>query len=1580
MRKFLPFIIFLTFVSFTRSQTNIPAGTIDGDTWKKENAPYYVNGDLSIIDLSIEPGVSVLFSGDFKFEVSGKLTAEGFYNDSIYFRLADGYNGRWEGISFISGSDSSLLKYCNIEKGVNQGISIEDANPQISNCRISNNDGNGLKLSNTTITLSSCRIGNNGIYGLYLNNVRLKIHNSIIAKNTQDGFYSINGNDSLGINNCVIADNKGSGVFSLSGTLVIKNSILDNVNLDIDAGSADVSYSNILDGYTGNGNISINPQFIDRSDYQLSGNSPCIDAGNPAAEYADIYFPPSQGGVRNDMGIYGGPGAGDSYPPIFALNDNFDFGNVPVDSSATAIIKIINYRDTNIVISGIELLNDVFFTDITDFVAAPGDTFDLPITFEPSRSGSFSGDIKLSSKSHGDFFVKIGGTGVVPDIDIPLVEINYSTVNLGGSDSSKITIINRGYDTLRISRISTTNSVFYSNISNLNIAPRSTSDSLSITFKPDSAKSYIDSLILISNDPDEGQLEIALKGSGHGPVIALNKDTLNFEAISLIPDTSLALIISNLGDDTLKILNIGIEQSDTLFTIIENNIPENINPGENIIIHIRYKALNYGHEFGNLKITSDDSLRNIKTLFLSGPGLMPKMVIPQNSLAFAEADFDEAQTDSFYIYNYGDGILAIDSLKIFGEQQTAFNLINNESSPLQIDAGDSLLIKVRFHPFVADTNKAVLSVFGQDRNNVSDTLFLSGIGIAGQLQLSNSKIDFGGISLDSLAGNFLIISNSGKGKLQIDSLSISGINENAFELKSPDVKDVIIEPDSSLLINIAFSPTVHDSNNAQLYIFAKSFTAIKDSIRLLGNGLAPILTLSTDSLHFGRIGIDSAAVTNLLIYNSGEENLLIDSLIIKGEDKTAFSFLQNDTSSISIKPDSSFNVPLQFSPIKQGINTAELFVLSNAYNNKKDSIILQGFVLSPEIMLSRSIILFDTVAIDANTMTTIRDSLSVINNGTDTLKIFPQHFVFKGNTSAFTINLDRTSSSIAPGDSTFMEIALQTKIVGRLEAQLIIISNDPLADSMLVTLRAFAKDKPARIAYDQTSSTPEFFNDREANLAFTIETYSNIDKALLHFKMGGENVWRQKALSKQTTSNIWSVTLGPQWFTARGLQYYVTVNHGYATTTWSMYSPQSITVTITGLTAFQITRKNFYQEISVPLQTDGLTLSTLLQEKLGAYDDTKYRIFDCMDGLNNEELKEGNDTLSPGKAYWLITKDTVSLNINDTTYSVSVDSDYRLNLRKGWNLIASPFPFPVAWTSVDSIHALRFYTANGDWAFAEILNPYLGYAVYTDKAVTVSVPPIASGNKDNLQKSLKRHNSSDWHFRISAKCSTLTDSYNFAGIKSEATNGLDQFDYPEPAPIGRYVSLYLLDDVKDWRLSTDYRHPGEDGYIFDFELNSNISDEKLIEIVPENLPEQYDWVIVSPKTKVIFANNIIKTSEKKTSYKLIVGTNDFIEENSENYDVIPTSFHLSQNYPNPFNPQTKIEYQLAHSSTVTIEIYNILGKRIKRLINKERKDAGYYQIKWDGRNSGGDKVSSGIYFLFLKTEHFKHGIKMILQR
>jgi flagellar hook assembly protein FlgD len=105
-----------------------------------------------------------------------------------------------------------------------------------------------------------------------------------------------------------------------------------------------------------------------------------------------------------------------------------------------------------------------------------------------------------------------------------------------------------------------------------------------------------------------------------------------------------------------------------------------------------------------------------------------------------------------------------------------------------------------------------------------------------------------------------------------------------------------------------------------------------------------------------------------------------------------------------------------------------------------------------------------------------------------------------------------------------------------------------------------------------------------------------------------------------------------------------------------------------------------------------------------------------------------------------------------------------------------------------------------------------------------------------------------------------------------------------------------------------------------------------------------------------------------------------VEEEEED-QVIP-NFALNQNYPNPFNPATTIKFKVQNSrfkipAHTSLKIYNILGQKVRTLV-EEPKKAGSYEVIWDGKDDQGNQLSSGIYFYQLKAGDYTETKKMLL--
>jgi len=97
---------------------------------------------------------------------------------------------------------------------------------------------------------------------------------------------------------------------------------------------------------------------------------------------------------------------------------------------------------------------------------------------------------------------------------------------------------------------------------------------------------------------------------------------------------------------------------------------------------------------------------------------------------------------------------------------------------------------------------------------------------------------------------------------------------------------------------------------------------------------------------------------------------------------------------------------------------------------------------------------------------------------------------------------------------------------------------------------------------------------------------------------------------------------------------------------------------------------------------------------------------------------------------------------------------------------------------------------------------------------------------------------------------------------------------------------------------------------------------------------------------------------------------------------IPENFSLEQNFPNPFNPSTVINYTIPQSANLIntrLEIFNLLGQKIKTLVNTQQ-SSGTYTVQWNGTNDSGELLATGLYVYRLQAAEFVEMKKMLFMK
>ena len=286
---------------------------------------------------------------------------------------------------------------------------------------------------------------------------------------------------------------------------------------------------------------------------------------------------------------------------------------------------------------------------------------------------------------------------------------------------------------------------------------------------------------------------------------------------------------------------------------------------------------------------------------------------------------------------------------------------------------------------------------------------------------------------------------------------------------------------------------------------------------------------------------------------------------------------------------------------------------------------------------------------------------------------------------------------------------------------------------------------------------------------------------------------------------------------------------------------------------------------------------------------------------------------------------------------------------------------PVAWVTIGGHSAVPIYFTNvfsttyrGDFIFTSSgtahLTVFASSVLEQDTSITrdFAVQLIEAGqigklvSHDNRLRVLFPQDVAKGE--IYATCIPVSDDpqYNFEDKDKVALGGAYHLgplsDFKKELTISFPLDRYDLGE-KDKSLFSIYRYDEKNGW----EKQASFLDE----------------------------NSIFAKVRKLGAYRLVY------DAKQEHITGIPKTYQLFQNYPNPFNPQTVIKYDLPKSGQVNITVYNILGQKVKTLVD-EHQEAGYKSVNWNGKDGEGKDVASGIYFYKIRTVGFEKTKKMVL--
>ena len=423
--------------------------------------------------------------------------------------------------------------------------------------------------------------------------------------------------------------------------------------------------------------------------------------------------------------------------------------------------------------------------------------------------------------------------------------------------------------------------------------------------------------------------------------------------------------------------------------------------------------------------------------------------------------------------------------------------------------------------------------------------------------------------------------------------------------------------------------------------------------------------------------------------------------------------------------------------------------------------------------------------------------------------------------------------------------------------------------------------------------------------------------------------------------------------------------------TFSLFTYSS-QINIVKSQSFGSITQNNYRMVSLPGNSNISISSTVTGENNTDWQAAYYN------GATETSVKFDNSSafrFSPGKGFWLLSRNGWSVNQTVTNVSLNDENAYSISLTRRWNIIASPFDKTIDWSSVQQLNNISgtIHYWEDSYSTSATLEPYKGYFYFNvDGRNSIQIPYLSNSTLSKVAISEKP-----------IEINLINNGEEYSNIEIGFDNSskqgydiLDQFIPPDIFDSERISILNNYIENKYKYLYKDFRN--KDG-LQDYDIVVKNKEAKnlslMVENIEENIVNQEIYLIdkeVGHEYNLKLQNEISLNSSKEYSYfTLLIGIKELV--NVERRKFLPTEFKLYQNYPNPFNPTTTIRFSLPSESNISLIIYNTLGEVVTTLISDTQYEQGNFEVEFDAT-----KYNSGVYFYRLQSDKFNEVKKMIL--
>ena len=495
--------------------------------------------------------------------------------------------------------------------------------------------------------------------------------------------------------------------------------------------------------------------------------------------------------------------------------------------------------------------------------------------------------------------------------------------------------------------------------------------------------------------------------------IIVNPISLDFGTIAIQDSKQLSFVVHNYGIDTL---NCTLSCADSHFVL--SSILLSISSGHQATVDVTFSSIIVGNFSSEIIIDSNDPNSPVTLIPVQGISIASSALLVPTSLDFGTISIYDTKQLQITVTNTSSVKLIVSDIV------SSNNKFTVSPKVFSVTPGQNQIFNVTFSP--ADTISSFSEHLTVKTNSTSGDINVpaQGVSVSAGIYVNKTSIDFGPVTIGDTLTQTVIVSNISIDNVKLILSNVSSTNSVFVQ----NISTAIVNKGTALLISIIFSPVIAALQTGKIIIACNDVVLSPVEINLSGSGIiAPNIKLSTTSINFGNVPINSSLSKTFIINNVGQMPLNITSISITNE-------IFHVSPSIATIPAGSLQqFSVYFYPVTPNHVDAILTIANNDPDSQNTVIDLQGNGISSAIILNPNSLDF------LNTTVKQTKQLPVLIQNNSSVTLIVDNIV--SNNIAFKI-IDDLLFPISITLSKQINIEFKPSIVGIISGMFVLTTND----------------------------------------------------------------------------------------------------------------------------------------------------------------------------------------------------------------------------------------------------------------------------------------------------------------------------------------------------------------------------------------------------------------------------------------------------------------------------------------------------------------------------------------------------------